>query len=186
MALAQKPGRLMDDEDLWETRAWVETRTPGLSKNMRRYIAQSIGPQKVGGVYWSGYWRETYTVTEVTLDSSGHWSVTCDWHGDAQCANPRPPRKGQPHHTPWHMTADRIIRQPDEPEPRCGATITFGGSDPSGSECDLEPQHAAEDHEGPDPFGCTDVARVSWKGGGSCAGDSLVVRDVKFFIKEGS
>lgn len=154
------------------------------NRHIRRYAAKCIGPRMVGGEYWCGYWRETYTVTDLTVTPDGAWSILVRWHGDAQCANPQPARDGQWHSTPWDMERDRIIRQPDEPPEVCGASITFGGADPSGSECDLDPNHEAAYHEGPDPFGGSEYARVRWTGGGSCAGDSLPVRDVEFFVKE--
>lgn len=62
-----------------------------------------------------------------------------------------------------------------EPEV-CGIPVVFGGSDPSGAECDKSPGHG-DDHEGDSPFG---EGRVSWSGGGTCAGDALPVSNVTF------
>lgn len=63
------------------------------------------GPRVADGVYWNSYWRETYTV--LTVDAQ---SMTVQWHGDAQCINPQPPRQTT-HCTAWD-TRDRIISQP--------------------------------------------------------------------------
>lgn len=55
----------------------------------------------------------------------------------------------------------------------CGASLTLGPThDPYGSECELAPGHYPEtDHEGLDPFGGD--GKVTWRGGGMCAGDPL-------------
>jgi hypothetical protein len=59
----------------------------------------------------------------------------------------------------------------------CGADYTTGGNDPSGTYCDRNRGHyPGSDHEGPDPFGGD--GRVSWRGGGSCAGDALPFSEV--------
>lgn len=41
----------------------------------------------VGAIVRCRYWREHYTVEAV----DGPW-ITSRWHGDAEVANPRPPR----------------------------------------------------------------------------------------------
>lgn len=63
----------------------------------------------------------------------------------------------------------------------CGQPFTTGGFDPYGTSCDLKHGHEGP-HEGDDPFGTG--GRVQWEGGGSCAGDPLPQRNVKFIPKE--
>lgn len=63
-------------------------------------------------------------------------------------------------------------------EKECHASYTTSGSDPYGSNCDLEAGHyPATDHSGPNPFA---PGRVTWRGGGSCAGDPLPTTKVQF------
>jgi hypothetical protein len=49
----------------------------------------------VGAVVLCSYWKEHYTVKSHNDDGT----VTVHWHGDARCANPRPPRDTT-HRTP--------------------------------------------------------------------------------------
>jgi hypothetical protein len=53
----------------------------------------------------------------------------------------------------------------------CGAQFTTGGPDPDDTSCDHGAGHYPHTaHEGPDPLG---DGRMSWRGGGLCAGDPL-------------
>lgn len=61
-------------------------------------------------------------------------------------------------------------------EKQCGCSISTGGFDPYGTACDLDKGHDGP-HEGPDFF--VEGARISWSGGGYCAGDPLPVRNLK-------
>lgn len=69
---------------------------------------------------------------------------------------------------------------PDAEPDECFASLTAGPAhDPYSTHCDLKPGHyPATPHEADCPFG-TD-RRVEWRGGGSCAGDPLPERDVRW------
>lgn len=66
----------------------------------------------------------------------------------------------------------------EDEDDRCWASFTTGGSDPYGTSCDLPAGHGPGPHSGPDPMG--GPGRVSWIGGGSCAGDPLPYRSVEW------
>jgi hypothetical protein len=72
----------------------------------------------------------------------------------------------------------------------CSAEFTSGPrEDPCGSMCDRGLGHAPHTpHEAADPFaGPGDrMLRVSWSGGGMCAGDPLPPRDVQYFTRPGA
>lgn len=74
-----------------------------------------------------------------------------------------------------HEGIEAYERYCTERENECGNSISTGGFDPYGTSCDLMHGHAGP-HEGPDYFG---EGRMSWEGGGSCAGDPLPVRNVE-------
>lgn len=59
----------------------------------------------------------------------------------------------------------------------CGRVLVLGGSDPSGTECDLNIDHTGK-HEGDDPLGSEQ--RVRWEGGGGLAGDRLPTRNIEY------
>lgn len=64
---------------------------------------------------------------------------------------------------------------------QCGADFSTGGADPCGTSCDLPRGHYPEtDHEGDDLFGGD--GRVSWRGGGMCAGDPVPATNVHYMI----
>jgi hypothetical protein len=66
--------------------------------------------------------------------------------------------------------------EPEEHAPdECGADLTVGPAhDPYGTSCDQPPGHyPATDHAGPHPMGTQAGDRVTWRGGGTCAGDRL-------------
>jgi hypothetical protein len=66
----------------------------------------------------------------------------------------------------------------DEGDDTCSARWVSGGSDPYATECEDTQGHYPEtDHIGPNPYG---VGKVSWRGGGSCAGDALPYQKVQF------
>jgi hypothetical protein len=91
---------------------------------------------------------------------------------------------------PDFLGADELPEHPEQPDHdkflemfdrQCGASYTTGGHDPYGTDCDQPIGHyPATDHEGDDPFGGS--GRVSWRGGGSCAGDALPFTDVHWFV----
>jgi hypothetical protein len=64
-------------------------------------------------------------------------------------------------------------REDDERNSECGATLVLGSRDePYGTECDLKKGHYPDsDHKGLDPYGNSGF--VTWRGGGTCAGDPL-------------
>lgn len=63
---------------------------------------------------------------------------------------------------------------------RCGATALFGPRhDRTEVSCELDAHGPEVRHRSSDPFGPGSGA-VLWRGGGSCAGDPLPVRDLEF------
>jgi hypothetical protein len=60
-----------------------------------------IGPQRVGGRYFCGYWQEEYDVLAVTTGRA--WSITVRTVGATETRT---------HCTPWDARRDRIISQP--------------------------------------------------------------------------
>lgn len=59
-----------------------------------------FGPQKVGGVYFCGYWQQQYTVLAITEDL--RW-IRIQWD-DGRIGT---------HMTPWDARRDKVIRQPE-------------------------------------------------------------------------
>jgi hypothetical protein len=73
-------------------------------------------------------------------------------------------------------------REDDERNSECGATWVSRGLDPYGTECDLKKGHyPGSDHRGLNPYG---VGFLTWRGGGSCAGDALPYEKVQFHYPE--
>lgn len=62
-------------------------------------VAGWLGPQKVGGEYFCGYWQLRYTVTKIAEDFS---TVTVLWE-DGRVTT---------HKTPWDARRDKIVSQP--------------------------------------------------------------------------
>ena len=61
-----------------------------------------LGPQKVGGRYFDGYWNKEYTVTAIARDEHGYpTSITV-----------RDEEGTRTHHTAWNAKRDRIIAEP--------------------------------------------------------------------------
>src|SRR5262249_38102755 len=102
-------------EELERVRAWILWKEPTMRPPIVLGLSRSIGPWMVGGVYWSGYWRETYTVISLEIDNGGSFKVGVYWHGDAEIANPQPPRQTY-HMTPWATGArgDKVVSMPAE------------------------------------------------------------------------
>ena len=78
------------------------------------------------------------------------------------------------------------MHDPD-PDGDCRAEYVTGSAhDPYGTFCDQPAGHyPASAHEGSDPLSEPgDGRRVAWRGGGSCAGDSLPYRDVRHFHRD--
>lgn len=63
-----------------------------------------VDPRRVAGVYWSGYWQETYTV----IDISDTGLLTVYWHGDGDWISSGGPRITS-HRTAWGQGRDRVI-----------------------------------------------------------------------------
>lgn len=60
----------------------------------------------------------------------------------------------------------------------CHARYSTGGPDPYGTSCDLPGGHyPGTDHQGGHPLG--DESTITWRGGGTCAGDPLPYTNVK-------
>ena len=64
---------------------------------------------------------------------------------------------------------------------RCEAEFVTKGPDPYATDCKLKDGHDGP-HRGPDPFGA--YIDVEWEGGGTCAGDPLPYRNVRFIDVE--
>lgn len=74
--------------------------------------ARPADPRKVGGVYWSGYWAEQYTVLAIQPSHcyDGTTCFTVKW------AERGGTNTGTSHHsTAWNFGRDRIISEPVQP-----------------------------------------------------------------------
>ena len=76
---------------------------------------------------------------------------------------------GDAGHAEYQARADDLITSTPDVE-LCWASYVTAGSDPYGTSCDLPAGHRGS-HEGEHPL--RDDARLSWSGGGYCAGDPL-------------
>lgn len=94
------------------------------------WIARQIGPQQVGGRYYSAYWGKAYEVLAIydQTDSWGPWEITVRWDDGRQ----------HTHCTAWDPDLDRIIAQPPVPDvtivsttPRSPSTPTSCSTPPS-------------------------------------------------------
>jgi hypothetical protein len=65
-----------------------------MKRNRRTPVAD---PRQVGGVYYSSYWAQTYTV--VAMPAAGTWTV--DWQDGSRTT----------HQTQWDRR-DRVVSQP--------------------------------------------------------------------------
>lgn len=76
---------------------------------------------------------------------------------------------------------DELLADEDLQMETCTAAYVAGTANPDAeqfaSDCDRDPGHSGP-HEGPCPFGTEQ--RVSWEGGGFCAGDPLPYRNVTY------
>ena len=72
------------------------------------WIARQIGPQQVGGRYYSGYWGLEYEVLAIDdkPDSWGAWEMDVRWDDGREIS----------HCTPWEEGRDRVISQPPAPD----------------------------------------------------------------------
>jgi hypothetical protein len=67
-----------------------------------REVLDAIGPRRVGGTYWDGYWHRWYVVESVEIRFRGgdltapDWSVTVRWDSGERCT----------HRTPWDPRCD--------------------------------------------------------------------------------
>lgn len=63
----------------------------------------------------------------------------------------------------------------DHESDECGADLVIGAAhDPYGTSCDQPIGHyPATEHAGPHPMGMSRGDRITWTGGGTCAGDAL-------------
>ncbi len=72
-------------------------------KTAAEWIAQAIGPRRVGGHYWDGYWNREYIVEHIELHVPiWDFLVTVRW----------PDGHKTTHCTPWDTAHDRVICQP--------------------------------------------------------------------------
>ncbi|MCC9708216.1 hypothetical protein E4N62_24925 [Streptomyces sp. MNU76] len=72
------------------------------------WIARQIGPQQVGGRYYSAYWGKAYEVLAIDdqTDSWGPWEITVRWDDGRE----------HTHCTAWDPERDRVIAQPLVPD----------------------------------------------------------------------
>lgn len=75
--------------------------TPRISKAERQrqeMIARIVGPQRVGGRYFCGYWRQAYTVLAIEPNGRGV-SITSAWDDGSVTT----------HCTAWDARRDKVI-----------------------------------------------------------------------------
>ncbi|MFJ2561293.1 MULTISPECIES: P-loop ATPase [unclassified Streptomyces] len=72
------------------------------------WIDNQVGPRKVGGRYYNGYWGQEYEVLNIddNPDSWGPWEMTVQW-ADGRTTT---------HCTGWDPKRDRVIAQPPQPD----------------------------------------------------------------------
>jgi hypothetical protein len=81
-----------------------------------RYVAEAIGPRRVGGVYRSGYWGITYRVEEIHTGPGGPipWS---EWAIVATDLDGPTPGRTRTHCTAWDPGADTERPDPGQRRP---------------------------------------------------------------------
>jgi hypothetical protein len=72
------------------------------------WIDNQVGPRKVGGRYYNGYWGQEYEVLKIddNPDSWGPWEMTVLWDDGRETT----------HCTGWDPKRDRVIAQPPQPD----------------------------------------------------------------------
>lgn len=72
------------------------------------WVANQVGPRKVGGRYYNGYWGQEYEVLKIddNPDSWGPWEITVRWDDGREST----------HCTGWDPERDRVIAQPPQPD----------------------------------------------------------------------
>jgi hypothetical protein len=72
------------------------------------WIDNQVGPRKVGGRYYNGYWGQEYEVLKIddNPDSWGPWEMTVSWADGRETS----------HCTGWDPKRDRVIAQPPQPD----------------------------------------------------------------------
>ncbi|MEU0032057.1 P-loop ATPase [Streptomyces sp. NPDC006335] len=72
------------------------------------WIANQVGPRKVGGRYYNGYWGQEYEVLSIDdkPDGWGPWGMTVLWDDGRKTT----------HCTAWDPKRDRVIAQPPQPD----------------------------------------------------------------------
>jgi hypothetical protein len=65
-------------------------------------FAREIGPQRVGGRYYCGYWGKEYDVLDIDTDRTAWpaWQITIRWEDGRETS----------HCTAWDADRDRVIR----------------------------------------------------------------------------
>ena len=64
-----------------------------------RYAKHRLGPRKVGGTYYNGYWRKNVTVVSITWIEDDVWEITeVDERGTKRT-----------HCTAWDYKRDRVV-----------------------------------------------------------------------------
>jgi hypothetical protein len=70
-----------------------------------KYALDIIGPRKVGGWYYSGYWGQDYYVAAIECPHSVPW-ITVYWQDGREAT----------HSTAWDPRRDKILVEPQMAE----------------------------------------------------------------------
>jgi hypothetical protein len=77
-----------------------------LSPVVPKWVAQAIGPRRVGGRYSNGYWKSAYTVLAIDAGPRESWP---DWEITVQYDDLETPTT---HCTAWDPQRDRVLAEP--------------------------------------------------------------------------
>ena len=77
----------------------AEPDEPKMSEGAKKFL----GPRKVGGRYWSNYYKKEYTVTAIATDETGFTKITVEWEDGTKTT----------HSTAWDKK-DKIISEPED------------------------------------------------------------------------
>lgn len=68
------------------------------------FFKNAIGPRKVGGRYYNGYWGEEYTVLNIETNRTSWplWQITVRWEDGSKTS----------HCTAWDPDRDRVVSAP--------------------------------------------------------------------------
>lgn len=90
--------RLSDAIKELEDRGATILRTPS-HRNVASVILKELGPRRVGGRYWDGYWQREYTVQGIVVDDH-NLAITVQYHNEPYSST---------HGTPWDYRFDKEL-----------------------------------------------------------------------------